>query len=67
MKIYAKILLFTVKDLRYAAIGSVSPLYLITNKINGNIEESSGNKHLTLLHADVSKDTLRRTMNKRSY
>ena len=39
----------TVKDLMYTTINSVNPLNLIIDKINDYIEESNGNKYLTLL------------------
>ena len=48
----------TVKKLSYAKINNVSPLYLITNKINGYIEESNESKYLTLVPTeDEFKDT----------
>ena len=34
-----------VKNLSYIKVISVSPLYLIINKINGYIEKSNGNKY----------------------
>ena len=37
------------KDLEYVKIHNVNPLYLIMNKINGNTEESNGNKYLMLV------------------
>ena len=49
-----------IKDLRYIKINSVNCLYLIINKINGYIEESNKNKHLTLVPTDESKDTLKK-------
>ena len=36
------------------------PLYLSINKINGNIGESDGNKYVTLVSADESKDKLKK-------
>ena len=48
----------TVKKLSYAKINNVSPLYLITNKINGYIKESNESKYLTLVPTeDEFKDT----------
>ena len=44
-----------VKDLSYAIINGVNPLYPIMNKINGYIEESNGNKYLTLATTDDRK------------
>ena len=49
----------TVKDLSYATINSINHLYLIINKINGYIEERNGNKYLTLVSTDESKNTLK--------
>ena len=45
--------------LGYVKPNSVNPLYLIINRINGNIEESNGNKYLTLYAADECKYTLK--------
>ena len=39
----------TVKDPMYTTINCVNPLNLIIDKINDYIEESNGNKYLTLL------------------
>ena len=47
-------------DLSYVKINSVNPIYLIANNINGYIEESNGNKFLTLLPTDERKDTLKK-------
>ena len=44
-------------NLSYATVNNVNPLYLIINKINGYIEESNGNKYLTLVSTYESKDT----------
>ena len=38
-----------VKDLRYLKNHSVSPMYLIVEKVNGYIEKSNGNKYLLLV------------------
>ena len=46
-----------VKDLSYPTINSVNPLYLNINKIYEYIEESNGNKYLTLVPTDESKNT----------
>ena len=37
---------------------SAKQLYFIINKINGHVEEHNGNKYLTIVHTDQSKDTL---------
>ena len=51
----------TVKKLNFAKINSASTLYLITNKVNGYIEESNGNKYSHLVRTgDEIKDTLKR-------
>ena len=49
-----------VKDLSNVTIKSISPFYLIINKINGYIEESNGSRYLTLFPTDESKDTLKK-------
>ena len=41
-----------IKGLSYATFNSVKCLYLITSENNGYIEESNGNKYLTLFPAD---------------
>ena len=48
-----------VKELSNVTINSISPFYLIINKINGCIEESNGSRYLTLFPTDESKDTLK--------
>ena len=50
----------TVKDLRYIKINIVNPLYLVDNKINGYFEKISGNKYLTLVPTDKSKEILKK-------
>ena len=50
----------TVKNLSYAKINSVNPLYLIINKINSYIEETNGNKYLTLVSTDKNKETIKK-------
>ena len=49
-----------VKSLSYIKINSVNILHLINDKINGLIEESNGNKYLTLVSPDESKDTIKK-------
>ena len=49
----------TVKNLSYATVNRLNPLYLIINNINGCIEESNDDKYLTLVSTDESKGTLR--------
>ena len=50
----------TIKGLSYVKINIVNSLYFIIDKISGYIEESNGNKYLTLVPPDESKNTLRR-------
>ena len=49
-----------VKELSNVTINSISPFYLIINKINGCIEESNGSRYLTLFPTDESKDSLKK-------
>ena len=51
----------TIKDLSYLNINSVNPSYLIIYKINGYIEKSIGKKYWTLVPADESKGTLKKS------
>ena len=44
------------KSFNKATINKVNPLYLIVNKINGYMEESSGNKYFTLVPTDESQN-----------
>ena len=50
----------TIKLLSYVTSNSISPLYLIIDKINRHIEKSSGNKYLPLIPTGDSKDTLKK-------
>ena len=36
----------------------VNPLYLIIDKVDGNIEEKKGNRYLTLISKDKNKEVL---------
>ena len=49
----------TIKDLSYIKIYSTNLLYLIINKINRYIDDINGNKYLTLVPANESKDILK--------
>ena len=40
------------KDSDYVKMKSVSPLYLISNEVDGYFEEINGNKYLTLVSTD---------------
>ena len=46
----------TIKDSEYVKINNVNPLYLIFNKVNGYFEEINGNKYLTLVPTNESKE-----------
>ena len=69
-KLYKNILIYyvgyvTIKDLKYVKIYSVNPLYLIFGKVKGYFEEINGNKYLTLVPTNESKEKnkkIRRTM-----
>ena len=47
------------KDSRYVKIYIVDPLYFIFNKVNGYFEEINGNKYLTLVSTNESKEKLK--------
>ena len=60
-KSYKNILIYyiryvTIKDSKYIKINSVNPLYLIFSKVNGYFEEINGNKYLTLVPTNESKE-----------
>ena len=48
----------TIKDLKYVNINSVNLLYFIFSKVNGYFEELNGNKYLTLVPANESKEKI---------
>ena len=52
----------TIKDLKYIKFTSVNLLYLIFNKVNGYFEEINGNKHLTLVPTNESKEISQKNM-----
>lgn len=56
----------TTKDCNYETRKSVNPLHNIINKINGWIEESNGNKYLTLVSTDENKERLKSVNNYRT-
>ena len=52
-KLYKNIIIYcigniTIKNLSYVKINSVNPLYIIIDKVDGYIEESNGDKNLTI-------------------
>ena len=53
----------TIKDSKYIKIYSVNPLYLIFNKVNGYFEEINGNKYLTLVPTNESKEKIKNMKN----
>ena len=64
-KSYKNILIYyigyvTIKDSKYVKIDSVSPLYLIFNKVNGYFEEINGNKYLALVHTNENKQKIKK-------
>ena len=48
----------TMKDFDYVKINNVNPLYLIIGEVDEFIEEKNGNKYLTLVSTDKSKEVL---------
>ena len=46
---------YFIYNIGYVTPISVKPLHLIINNANGRIEESNGNKYLTLIPTDKSK------------
>ena len=47
-----------IKDSKYLKINSINPLYLIIDKVDAYFEELNGNKYLTLVHTNESKETI---------
>ena len=46
----------TTKDSKYIKINSINPFYLIFSKVNEYFEEINGNKYLTLVPTNKSKE-----------
>ena len=64
-KSYKNILIYyigyvMIKDSKYVLINSVSPLYLIINKVNGYFEEINKSKYLTLVPTYESKEKIKK-------
>ena len=64
-KSYKNILIYyigyvKIKDSKYVEINSVNPLYLIFIKVNGCFEEINGNKYLTLVPTNESKEKIKK-------
>ena len=55
--------MIVIHNIRQVIINTVNTLYLIINNINGYTEEIYGNKYLTLITIDESKDTLEQVKN----
>ena len=53
------------KDLKYVKINNVNPLYLIFSKVNGYFEENNGNKYLTPVPTNETKEKLKNMKNVR--
>ena len=61
MKSHTKIFLFTIwmcsdQDSKNIKINSINPLYFIFNKVNEYFKEINGNKYLTLVSTNESKE-----------
>ena len=58
-KAYKNIMYYTgymmIKDSKYLKINSLSPLYLMINKVNGYFKGINKNKYLTLVPTNKSK------------
>ena len=58
-KAYKNIMYYTgymmIKDSKYLKINSLSPLYLMINKVNGYFKRINKNKYLTLVPTNKSK------------
>ena len=48
----------TIKDSKYVKINSLDPLYLIINKVRRYFEEIDGNKSLTMVPTNESKEKI---------
>ena len=55
-----------IKDSKYLKINSVNPLYLIFRKVNGYFEEINGNKYLTLVPTNESKEKTKKYKERRN-
>ena len=62
LKISYYIAYVTIKDSKYLKINSVNPLYLMLmfNRKNGYFEEIDGNKHLTLVSTNESREKIKK-------
>ena len=46
--------------MKYVKINNVNPLYLIFSKVNGYFEENNGNKYLTPVPTNETKEELKK-------
>ena len=68
MKSHTKIFLFATLDrwrwnIKTSKINSINPVYFIINKVNGYFEEINGNKYLTLVPTNESKEKIKNMKN----
>ena len=50
----------TIKDSKFVKTYNVNPLYLIFNKVNGYLDEINGNKYLTLVPTNETKERIKK-------
>ena len=63
-KSYTNILIYyiayvIINNSKYVKINNVKPLYLMFNRVNRYFEQINGNKNLTLVATDKSKDEIK--------
>ena len=46
--------------MKHVKVNSVNPLYIIFSKVNGYFEVLNGNKHLTLVPTNESKEKIKK-------
>ena len=49
-----------IKDSKYVKISSVNPFHLIINKVNGFFKKINGNKYLTLVPTNETKENIKK-------
>ena len=50
----------TIKNSKYVKIYNVNPLYLIFSNVKGYFEQNNGNKYLTLVLTNESKEKIKK-------
>ena len=50
----------TIKDLKYIKMNRINPLYLIFNELNRYFQKTNGNKYLTLVLINESKEKIKK-------